>query len=51
MKYLTITPTGFELRSDTSQELPTNSVELSEDEYIGLLNGTLQYVNEKIIPV
>jgi len=51
MKYLTIIPTGFELRSDTSQQLPPNSVELSEAEWAGLLDGTLQYVNGQIVPV
>jgi hypothetical protein len=51
MKYLTIIETGFELRSDTSIELPINSVELTDAEYQGLLNETLQFINGTIVTV
>jgi hypothetical protein len=50
MKYLTIIDTGFELRSDTTLELPLNSVELTDAEYKGLLNETLQFINGEIVP-
>jgi hypothetical protein len=49
MKYLTITSIGFELRSDTNIELPLNSIELSNQEYQGLLEGTLQFINGIIV--
>jgi hypothetical protein len=51
MKYLTITETGFELRSDISIELPINSIELTDSEYQGLLNETLQLINGVIVPI
>lgn len=51
MKYITIIPTGFELRSDTSQQLPLNSIELTNTEYDGLINGTLQYIGGQIISI
>lgn len=51
MKYITLTPNGFEIRSDTNHELPIDAIELTNYEYHGLINGELQYINGQIIPI
>lgn len=40
----------FEVRRDSSNELPANCIEIDEAQYDGLLSGSLTYENESVVP-
>jgi hypothetical protein len=51
MKYLMPIPSGYTLNSDSSTELPEGAIELTDEQYSGLTEGTLTIINGDIVNV
>lgn len=51
MKYITVMDGGgFELRQDACEVIPIEAIQITDEQYDGLLTGALIFVNGEVMP-
>jgi hypothetical protein len=51
MKYIVFIPSGFALNEDSSEKVPDGCIEITDEQYTGLAEGTLTVINGEVVNV